>query len=91
MATISYFNVPAKGKDTGPGIHIWLASYSGDRDGDILLSRRLTNQSDVDRCIDRLIAQLERVRIQARRDLVIAREKVRRDRMGRRAMREMVT
>jgi hypothetical protein len=78
MATISYFTVPKKEKDAGPGILLWLASYTGDRDGDILLSRRLTTGADIDRCVDRLIGQLERVRLQAKHELRRAREEVRR-------------
>ena len=77
MANISYFKVPqeAKASRSKPCIHIWLSSYSGDRDGDILLSRPLSADAEIDHCVDRLIDQLEQVRRQAKRDLQTAREK----------------
>jgi len=63
MANISYFTTPDS------KAYFWLASYSGEIGGAILLSRPLKSEDDIDRCVDRLIAQLERARIQAKRDL----------------------
>jgi hypothetical protein len=65
-----YKMAPGKGAlPFPPYLQIELAEYTLDRDGHIFLSAQLMSDIEIDEAIDYLVAQLEKARKKAKREL----------------------